>query len=188
VGQLPCRLAEDSLREGKNATIRIEILCDDNLYIWSVFCGSPGSRNDITRLNTSPLLRAIRTRKWPSRRPDPVMIDQMQCDWYYFPVDGIFPRYRVWISSISAPKDLKGKTVAKQHEGIRKSVERVFGVFFKRFRMLALPCRLWFKEDMVATVQACCIIHNMIVRARRSTYTGTRMRIGFDAGGEEEGE
>jgi Plant transposon protein len=68
-----------------------------------------------------------------------------------------------------------GKFFAKHYEGARKSVERVFGILFKRFRILHRPSRLLYKEDIWDVVRTCCILHNMIVRARRSKYTGTRL-------------
>jgi Plant transposon protein len=117
----------------------------------------------------------MRLGKWPQRRPNAVLIGGERIDWNYYLCDGIYPRYLVLISSISKPRHLKEKTYAQQHEGVRKAIERVFGVLFKRFRILALPSRLWALEDMVATVHACCILHNMIVRERQNAYTGTRM-------------
>jgi len=55
-------------------------------------------------------------------------------------------------------------------------------VLSRRYRILRQACAFWFKEDMACIMQACVIIHNMTVRERKATYTGTRAaRIEADA-------
>jgi hypothetical protein len=40
--------------------------------------------------------------------------------------------------------------------------------------MLREQSRLWYREDMKIVVEACAIMHNQIVIARRNSYNGTR--------------
>ena len=56
---------------------------------------------------------------------------------------------------------------ASYQEAVRKSVERVFGVLFKRFNVLYMPFRLWYTEDMRTIMSACVVIHNVLEEERR---------------------
>lgn len=69
--------------------------------------------------------------------------------------------------------DIDNVFAAKQ-EGVRKAVERVFGVLIKRFQIFYRPCRLYKVEDMENFVEACIILHIMACDEKRSTYTGSR--------------
>nr|KAE8941447.1 hypothetical protein PF009_g8765 [Phytophthora fragariae] len=73
-------------------------------------------------------------------------------------VNGVAPE-----SSISAPQGNKRKRYATEQEAVRKDVERTFGVLQQRFRILALPCKLWKVDAMNDGMLACIILHNMIV-------------------------
>ena len=58
------------------------------------------------------------------------------------------------------PKRLKFNRVPM---AARKDVERAFGVLKKRWRILAMPCRLWDKDQIGNVMYACIILHNMIL-------------------------
>lgn len=75
-----------------------------------------------------------------------------------------------FIQSITDPSELKGKNFASNQEGIRKCVERVFVVLFKRFKLLFIACEFWSIDKMKQIVTAVVIIHNMIVEVRRENY------------------
>jgi Plant transposon protein len=133
---------------------RMEIVCDDYQYIWHVMFGTPGSKNEINILHYSTLFKKIRTGAWPPCRPETV-ISGMPLTWYYYLVDGIYHRFRIFVSTFSNPRNLKENLFGKHQERARKSVERVFGVLFKRFQILYRPSRLWHKSDMLSIVEAC---------------------------------
>jgi Plant transposon protein len=94
-------------------------------------------------------------------------------DWFYFLCDSIYPRFRIFATTIGNPWTPRENLYASALEGARKSVERVFGVLFFRFHILYRPSRLWYKEDMADVVAACCIIHNIII-ANSEVQGGTR--------------
>lgn len=48
-------------------------------------------------------------------------------------------------------------------ESVRKDVERAFGVLQQRFRVVAIPCKLWSAEAMGDVMITCIILHNMII-------------------------
>jgi Plant transposon protein len=69
---------------------------------------------------------------WLPTRPE-TMIGTMPLTWYYCLADGIYPRWRIFIASITNPRTVKEKAFSKQQEAVRKCVERVFGVLFQQF-------------------------------------------------------
>jgi Plant transposon protein len=150
----------------------MEVICDDKLRIWHLFFGVPGSRNDINIMNMSPLFQLIRAGKWPPGRPQR-QVSWLFVDWFYFLCDSIYPRFRIFATTVGNPRTPREKLYASAQEGVRKSVERVFGVLFARFHILYRPSRLWYKEDMADVVATCCIIHNMIIE-NSEVQGGTR--------------
>jgi Plant transposon protein len=123
-------------------------------------------------MNMSPLFQLIRAGKWPPGRPQR-QVSWLFVDWFYFVCDSIYPRFRIFATTIGNLRTPREKLYASAQEGARKSVERMFGVLFSRFHILYRPSRLWYKEDMADVVAACCIIHNIII-ANSEVQGGTR--------------
>ncbi|MFS7969624.1 putative harbinger transposase-derived protein [Helianthus anomalus] len=92
----------------------------------------------------------------------------------YYLVDGIYPEWGVFVKSFTKhgttdPKRLKFNRVQM---AARKDVERAFGVLKKRWRILAMPCRLWDKDQIGNVMYTCIILHNMILEDEgRATVT-----------------
>jgi len=57
----------------------------------------------------------------------------------------------------------KDKLYAKEQESARKDVECAFGVLQSRFAIVQRPAHFWKPDDVVNIIQACVILHNMIV-------------------------
>ena len=57
----------------------------------------------------------------------------------------------------------KDKLYAKEQESARKDVQYAFGILQSRFHIVQRPSRLWKWDDVVNIMQACVILHNMIV-------------------------
>jgi Plant transposon protein len=127
--------------KGKKAECRMDVVGDDYLYIWHLMFGTPGSKNDINIMNASPLFNDIRAGKWPPCRPQMEVLG-FPLSWFYYLAVGMCPRFRISVLTRRQPRSLMAKLFAKHHEGARKSLERVFGVLFKRFGILYRPSRL----------------------------------------------
>ena len=54
-------------------------------------------------------------------------------------------------------------------EGARKDVECAFGVLQSRFDIVCQLARLWKQGDVVNIMQACIILHNMIVEDEKES-------------------
>jgi hypothetical protein len=151
----------------------MEVICDESLWIWHAFFGCPGSYNDINILNCSPLFSAVLAGNFPPAAPA-VDIEGFKLEWFYWLVDGIYPRWSRFVSTFRDPKKPEEHDFNDRQEAVRKSVERVFGVLFKRFNILYQPSRLHHVETMRSVVLACVILHNMIVEVRRDGSASLR--------------
>ena len=67
------------------------------------------------------------------------------------------------MKSIKEPQTTKDKLYAERQERARKDVERAFGVLKQCFKIVVEPSRLWYQADISNIMQACVILHNMIV-------------------------
>ena len=68
-------------------------------------------------------------------------------------------------------------------EAAWKDVEQAFGVLQAQFAILANPARFWYTNDLASVMQACIILHNMIVEDERDTddpidFDGTDTVVG----------
>jgi Plant transposon protein len=147
------------------------------------FFGIPGSRNDLNIMNASPLFQSIRAGSFPPARPS-TTVDDLDLTWYYFLVDSIYPRYRIFLTTYTRPSNNKEKMLARVQEGARKAVDRLFAVLFSRWYILHRPARGWHVDDVVDILTACCILHNMIIEDREDfdeeSTVGTRNILSFD--------
>lgn len=94
--------------------------------------------------------------------------------WFDYLADGIYPKLRFLMSTIVAPVTRKEQFHYVQQEGARKMIDRLFGVFFKKYQILYRPYRLWFVDDMNNVVRACAILHKMDLTEKKKDFTGTR--------------
>jgi hypothetical protein len=146
-------------RDGKKSII-LEAIADASLHIWHVFFGLPGSNNDITVLDRSPLIHNMLTGE---ARDMHYVVNGCEYDRYYLLADGIYAQWSCFVQSIALPSDEKRAHFAERQEAVRKDVERCFGVLQGRFAIVKNPCRQWSMDVISDIMFACCILHNMIL-------------------------
>ena len=146
-------------RNGRKSIV-LEATASENLHIWHAFFGLPGSNNDLNVLGRSPLVQNLLT----SATRD-MQFDIMGCtyDKYYLLIDGIYPKWSIFVQSIHMPVDEKRAYFAKRQEAVRKDVERCFGVLQSRFAIVQNPSRHWSMEVINDIMMMCFILHNMTV-------------------------
>jgi hypothetical protein len=166
----PVSLAGQYKGKESDKTLVLEAIADADLYIWYYFFGEAGSLNDINILNKSTIVGSILNGTF-DLKIQPYTINNTHRDWLYFLVDGIYPKYSIFINSFQHPHDEKEKYFAKCQEAVRKDIERAFGVLVQQFQILQRPIKNWYWTDIVDIMDVCIILHNMIVESRRENFS-----------------
>jgi len=78
-------------RKGSRGIV-VEAVCDEDLWIWHLFVGAPGSLNDINVMHQSPLYLDVTAGRWPPRNQS-YTLNGTSCTLPYYLVDGMYPRY-----------------------------------------------------------------------------------------------
>jgi Plant transposon protein len=86
----------------KKPDVRMEVVCDDYLRICWLNFGVRGSKNDVQIYHSSNLFNNIRTGQWPPFCPK-IDTPGFTLLWFHFLCDGIYPRRRFLMSSLSRP-------------------------------------------------------------------------------------
>jgi len=84
----------------------------------------------------------------------------------WFLVDGIYPELARFVKTVSEPTSPQSRTYAKWQESSRKSIERAFGVFQRKFQIAVRKIEQWYVEDIKKIIESCVILHNMMVEER----------------------
>ncbi|XP_073120673.1 uncharacterized protein [Henckelia pumila] len=85
----------------------------------------------------------------------------------YYLADGIYPSWAAFVKTIPRPLSQKHKIFARYQDGVRKDVERAFGVLQERWHIVRGSFRLWDPIDQDYIMKTCIILHNMIVEDER---------------------
>lgn len=159
---------------GNRPTVVLEAVVTEDLWIWHSFFGMAGSNNDLTVLNHSRLFADVINGWQP---PVQYTVNGTQYKLPYYLADGIYPSWPVFVKSIPLANRPKTKKFAEVQEACRKDVERAFGALQSRFHMITRPSRLWKPHDLGLVMNACIIMHNMIVESERHKYKGYSERM-----------
>jgi hypothetical protein len=71
------------------------------------------------------------------------------------------------VKAFQCPQGNRKVHFTRTQEAVRKDVERAFGVLQSRFAMVWGPAKRWRKEDLWYIMQACVLLHNMIIEDER---------------------
>ncbi|XP_042012017.1 protein ALP1-like [Salvia splendens] len=146
--------------KGTHPTMILEAIVDHRLWIWHDHFGVAGSNNDINVLNTSSLF----TEQCNGNSPViEFTTNGRQHHMGYYLADGIYPRWLVFLKTISCPTDPKRAFFAQRQESARKDVERGFGVLLARWAIVKGPTRSSYRYHIANVMYACIILHNMII-------------------------
>ncbi|XP_048618668.1 uncharacterized protein LOC111208289 isoform X1 [Brassica napus] len=112
-------------RGSAKPTIVLEAVASHDLWIWHAFFGPPGTLNDINVLDRSPVFDDIINGQAPQVT---FSVNGNEYRLAYYLTDGIYPKWATFVQSISLPQGPKAALFAQHQEGVRKDVERAFGV------------------------------------------------------------
>jgi hypothetical protein len=148
----------------EGCTVILEVVASQDLWIWHSFFGMAGSNNDIIVLHRSLVFSMLIKCTAPQIS---YVINGNPYDKGYYLSDGIYPSWSTFVKTVCNPADEECKRFAKEREGSRKDVERVFGVLQSRWAIVWYPARTWISERMWNVMTACVIMHKMIVENER---------------------
>lgn len=151
-------------KDGKLAVLSCEAVADGDLYCWHWFAGRPGTNNDVTVADHSPLFNDILTGKRRIHLPNGYVLGGVRRSWPVFYLgDGIYPKWAIFFLPVAGATTEKELNAARRQESVRKDVERLFGCLQGRFRILRHEREEWSDEIVQLISQVCVILHNMIV-------------------------
>lgn len=157
-------------KEGKLAIIKVEAWCDIDLYVWHWWAGKAGTSNDKTMVAYSPLFQDLFNGMYSIALSNPFRVtpDGPLRALGFFLVDGIYPRWAIFLQPVHSADNPREGRYTKRQEGRRKDIERAFGVLQARFKVLRHEDYRWNKEEIVNTSNVCVILHNMLVRMNQN--------------------
>jgi hypothetical protein len=160
-------------RKSKDATIVLEAVESQDLWIWHCFFGLPGTLNDINVLQRSHLFSKLARGDAPTRN---YKVGNNEYTMGYYLADGIYPEWATFVMSVKDPQDNIDAVFAKAQEAARKDIERAFGALQARFAIVRGPARFWDKKTLINIMTCCVILHNMIIEDER----GLRLPCFYD--------
>jgi hypothetical protein len=82
-------------------------------------------------------------------------------------VDGIYPKYNLFVHSYITPITSEQQRYSGWQEAVRKDIERAFGVLKAQWQILARPIMLLHTLlEIAKRASTCFILHNMLVSDR----------------------
>lgn len=167
-------------RKAKRSII-METVCDEDLWIWHLFVGCPGSMNDLNVMYQSPLYHDVTSGAWPPR-DKPFTVNGRTRTLLCYLVDGIYPHYPCFICAYPNTDTPKKKVFNRLQEAIRKDAERLYGVLNSRFHVAPHRARYATITAVIEVAKAIAILHNMVTEIRRGGYVSrSRSRMYAEA-------
>ena len=91
-------------------------------------------------------------------------INGMVRDYIYFLVDGIYPKWPIFVSTIlDTTPGSKDKLFATYQEAVRKDTEQAFGAIVKKFDILSRSIRFRRNDVIRNVLHTSIVLHNMTV-------------------------
>ena len=90
-------------------------------------------------------------------------VNRKQYNTGYYLADKTHPEGNVFIKTVFLPQSEKDRLFARHQEGARKDVQEAFQLLQSRFAIVRGPTRFFQQEVLAKIMQACIILHNMII-------------------------
>ena len=124
----------------------------------------PGSLNDINVLNRSPLMNKITNGE---TTPVEFVANGHTYNYGYYLADGIYQRWQTFVKPFSKPQGKKNLDFHNAQSAVRKDMERAFEILQAQFVIVRGPTRIWDQKILWYIMNACVIMHNMIMENER---------------------
>jgi Plant transposon protein len=165
-----CPVAWQGQYKGKDGSpsIVLEAVADYNTWIWHLSFGFPGTLNDINIWDQSTLLRSFLDGSFVNAVDFVYRVGDETFNKLFILVDGIYPELSRFVKTLSVPLTRVEKKYAEWQESKWKSIERAFGIAQRKWQVLCRPVENWYEDEIEEIVEACFILHNMMVEVRVS--------------------
>ena len=81
----------------------------------------------------------------------------------YYLADGIYPKRQTFVKPLKKSEGKKNLDSRNARAAARKDVERAFGILQSQFAIVRGPARFWDQKILRYIMNACVIMHNMII-------------------------
>jgi hypothetical protein len=125
-------------------------------------------QNDITIWEQSPILKSILDGTFATLIDFPFEMGGRHFTQLWWLADGIYPSLARFSKTLDEPCNNQLARYATWQEAARKDIERAFGVLQLKFQCVARPVNLHHPVDITNMINACVIMHNMMVEHRVS--------------------
>ena len=122
----------------KGSTIILEVVADQETWIWHAFFGMPGSLNDINIVNQSTLMSRIANGELPLVQ---FVANGRTYNYDYYLADGIYPEWQTFVKLLKKSEAKKNLDFHNAQAVARKDVERAFGILQAQFAIVRGPAR-----------------------------------------------
>jgi hypothetical protein len=136
------------------------------MWLWHVSFSSPGTLNDITIWDRSPLLKSFLDGSFTRDVDCNFEVGGEEFSEMWLLVDGIYPPLSRFVKSLQVPTTHDERRYTTWQESSRKSIERTFGCLQRKFHILVKSIEQWYIYDINDIVLTCSILHNMMVQQR----------------------
>ncbi|XP_020171742.1 uncharacterized protein [Aegilops tauschii subsp. strangulata] len=109
----------------KGASVILEVMASQDLWIWHSFFGMAGSHNGIGVLQRSSVFARLAEGHYPEVNFE---VNGHKYKKGYYLVGGIYPQWSTLVKIISNPQGEKRQRFAQMQESAKKDVECAFGV------------------------------------------------------------
>ena len=145
-------------------TMILEAVATHDLRIWHSYFGVAGANNDINVLNHSPLFIQALKGEAPQAH---FSVNGKQYNNGYYLADGIYPQWAAFVKSIVAPKVIRTQFMHKRKKVQAKILSVHLGCCNLDLTLLIVQHISGKRVDVGQIMQACIILHNMIIEDQR---------------------
>ena len=141
-------------------TLVLQAVTDNKTKFLDLQFGAPGTANDISVWQQSPLKHLIAQNKLPRL---PQVLGGQERDMPYLLGDDIYPKCGLFAKGFSNPVNEAQKIWTRNQESFRKPVECSFGMTHKQFKAFKQASRHRNVKSIKYRTYTCATLHNLCV-------------------------
>jgi hypothetical protein len=139
----------------RDATIVVQAVALENMWIWHALLGLPGSLNNVNILQRSPIFRK---RVNGEATTCNFTVNGHQYTTGYYQVDKIYPKWFTFVKTIAKTAIKMKAHFIKMQEAARKDIERALGDLQARFAIFLGPTKFQDKKTLHKIISACMMM------------------------------